>query len=56
MTKSEVEAFNQGIAAANDLLFGFQEYALVAIKPALSTRMRVLVASAFRPFRRPGGA
>ena len=32
--ESEVEAFNQGIAAANDLLFGFQEYAMVAFKPA----------------------
>jgi SAM-dependent methyltransferase len=28
--KPEVEAFNRGLAAANDLLFGFQEYALVA--------------------------
>jgi SAM-dependent methyltransferase len=32
--EAEVEAFNRGVAAANDLLFGFQEYALVARKPA----------------------
>jgi hypothetical protein len=31
--KPEVEAFNRGLAAANDLLFGFQEYALVAHRP-----------------------
>lgn len=29
----EVEAFNRGVAAANELLFGFQEYALTAHKP-----------------------
>jgi O-antigen chain-terminating methyltransferase len=32
--ESEVEAFNRGLAAANDLLFGFREYALVARKPS----------------------
>jgi SAM-dependent methyltransferase len=31
--KPEVEAFNRGLAAANNLLFGFQEYALVAHRP-----------------------
>jgi SAM-dependent methyltransferase len=31
--EAEVEAFNRGLAAANERLFGFQEYALVAIKP-----------------------
>ena len=31
--EAEVEAFNRGLAAANELLFGFQEYALVARKP-----------------------
>ena len=30
---AQVEAFNRGIAAANELLFGFQEYALMATKP-----------------------
>jgi hypothetical protein len=30
---AEVEAFNRGVAAANELLFGFQEYALTAEKP-----------------------
>lgn len=30
---TEVEAFNRGVAAANELLFGFQEYALTAHKP-----------------------
>ena len=30
--RAEVEAFNRGLAAANDLLFGFQEYALAARK------------------------
>ena len=32
--ESEVDAFNRGLAAANDLLFGFQEYALIASKPS----------------------
>ena len=31
---AEVEAFNRGLSVANDLLFGFQEYALVAHKPS----------------------
>jgi 2-polyprenyl-3-methyl-5-hydroxy-6-metoxy-1,4-benzoquinol methylase len=31
--EAEVEAFNRGLALANELLFGFQEYALVARKP-----------------------
>ncbi len=31
--EAEVEAFNRGLAEANELLFGFQEYALVATKP-----------------------
>lgn len=30
---ADVEAFNRGLAAANDVLFGFQEYALIASKP-----------------------
>jgi SAM-dependent methyltransferase len=30
---AEVEAFNRGLDAANELLFGFQEYALFARKP-----------------------
>lgn len=29
----EVDAFNRGVAAANELLFGFQEYVLTAHKP-----------------------
>jgi O-antigen chain-terminating methyltransferase len=29
----EVEAFNRGVAAANELLFGFQGYVLTAQKP-----------------------
>jgi hypothetical protein len=32
--EAEVEAFNRGLAVANDVLFGFQEYALVAHKPS----------------------
>jgi SAM-dependent methyltransferase len=32
--EAEVEAFNRGLTVANDLLFGFQEYALVAHKPS----------------------
>ncbi len=31
--EAEVEAFNRGLAKANELLFGFQEYAVVARKP-----------------------
>jgi SAM-dependent methyltransferase len=31
--RAEVEAFNRGIAAVNELLFGFQEYTLTALKP-----------------------
>ncbi len=30
---AEVEAFNRGLDAANELLFGFQEYSLIARKP-----------------------
>ena len=30
--EAEVDAFNRGLAAANELLFGFQEYALIAHK------------------------
>lgn len=32
--EAEVAAFNRGIAAANELLFGFREYAVTAYKPA----------------------
>ena len=31
--EAEVEAFNRGLAVANEVLFGFQEYALVARRP-----------------------
>ena len=31
--EAEVEAFNRGLDAANELLFGFQNYALIARKP-----------------------
>jgi SAM-dependent methyltransferase len=31
--RAEVEAFNRGLSGTNDLLFGFQQYALVARKP-----------------------
>ena len=50
---AEVEAFNRGVAAANELLFGFQEYALIGSQAGLSGRMWILVASAFRPSWEP---
>jgi SAM-dependent methyltransferase len=31
--EAQLEAFNRGLDAANELLFGFQEYALIARKP-----------------------
>ena len=31
--EAQVEAFNRGLAGANELLFGFQEYAVIARKP-----------------------
>jgi 2-polyprenyl-3-methyl-5-hydroxy-6-metoxy-1,4-benzoquinol methylase len=34
LSADQLEAFNRGIASANDLLFGFQEYAVVARKPS----------------------